>query len=93
MLKFLCTTTTILILFLTRPDLNAETIYKWTDANGVVHITNLPPPKEVKIQEVMRYKEETAKEIREYQHLKENKSQERLKQQKIKDAQNYDPCN
>ena len=35
----------------------------------------------------MLYKEETAKEIREYQHLQENKSQERLKQQKIKDAQ------
>ena len=87
MLKFLCTTGAILILFLARPDLNAETIYKWTDANGVVHISNLPPPKEVKIQEVMRFKKETAKEIREYQHLQEKKSQERFKQQKIKDAQ------
>jgi hypothetical protein len=87
MLKFSCTTTAILFLFLIPPGVNAETIYRWTDENGIIHMTNMPPPEEVKIQEVMRFKKETAKEIREYQDLQEKKSKERLNQEKITDAQ------
>jgi len=77
----------ILLLFLSSPDLDAGKIYQWTDENGVLHLTNLPPPQDAAIQEIIQYQEKTAQEIQEYKLLQEQKRQKRLQQQQIQDAQ------
>jgi len=86
-MKFSHTVAAILVSFLISPDLTAGTIYKWTDKNGVEHITNLPPPEEVKVQERINYKERTAKERQEYQNIQEKEREESLKQQREQEAQ------
>jgi len=77
----------ILLLLFISPSLNAGTIYQWTDQSGVLHITNLPPPKGTKIQEVVQYKEKTAKEIQQDKLVIEQERQERLQQKKTQDTQ------
>ena len=77
----------ILLSLLFATDSNAETIYKWTDERGVIHLTNKLPPEEVTIQKIISYKERTAKEIQEDQHLQEKKLQERLEEQKKLNAE------
>jgi len=67
--------------------LSAQTLFTWTDEAGVVHITDSKPPEGVMVQNVIQYKEKTDGEIREYKRLQEKKRQDRLKQEKIQEAQ------
>jgi len=86
-MKFSRTVAAILFFFLICPDINAETVYRWTDENGVVHITNLPPLKAVKRRKIIRYQEKTTEEKLKYQNLQKKELEKRLKQQKIQEAQ------
>jgi AAA15 family ATPase/GTPase len=85
-MKYACTAAAILILLLIGLNLGAGEIITWTDEDGNVNITNLPPPEGIKIQNVIPYKKKPDEEIREYEHLQEQKRQDRLKQQKIQEA-------
>lgn len=81
------TAAAILIVFLISSNLNAGEIVTWSDDDGNLNITNLPPPKGIKIQNTIQYKEKTDEEIREFKRRQEAKQQDRLKQQKIQEAQ------
>jgi len=37
----------------------AQKLYTWTDENGILHITETPPPKNARVEEVTNYKERT----------------------------------
>lgn len=81
------TVAAILFFFLICPDINAGTVYRWTDENGVIHITNLPALKPVKGRKIIRYQEKTSEEKLKYQNLQKKQLEKRLKQQKIQEAQ------
>jgi hypothetical protein len=85
-MKYTCTAAAILIFLLIGLNLGAGEIITWTDENGNVNITNLPPPAGIKIQNVIPYKKRPDEEIRKYEHLQEQKRQDRLKQEKIQEA-------
>jgi hypothetical protein len=86
-MKFSQIPAVILLLFLSHPELNAETMYKWTDENGVIHLTNQRPPGEIAIQKIISYEDRTAKEIKKYQEAQEKNRHERLIEQKTLNAQ------
>jgi hypothetical protein len=79
-MKYSRTAAAILFLFLICPDINAGTVYRWTDENRVVHITNLPPLKAVKGRKIIRYQEKTTEEKLKYQNLQKQELAKRLKQ-------------
>ena len=41
---------------------SAQKLYTWTDENGILHITDHPPPQRAQIEEVVTYKERTPEE-------------------------------
>jgi len=86
-MKYACTVAAILILLSIGLNLSAGEIIMWTDQDGNLNITNLSPPKGVKIENVIPYKEETEKEIKEYERIQDQQHRHRLKQQKIQEAQ------
>ena len=45
----------ILLCFICGTALGTESIYTWTDKNGVIHMTNKQPPKGVKIEDQIDY--------------------------------------
>ena len=53
--------------------LSAQKLYTWTDENGVVHLSDQPPPKEDTVEnvEVTRYNEKTPQELEAIQNEKE----------------------
>ena len=59
--------------------LNAQKIYTWTDQNGVIHLSDQPPPEKDRAKdiEVMRYEEKTPQEIEAIQN-KKNKLRQKL---------------
>lgn len=42
--------------------LDAQQIYTWTDENGILHISDQAPPKDVNVDEVLKYREKTPQE-------------------------------
>lgn len=40
----------------------AQQIYTWIDENGVIHITDQPPPKKATVEDVLKYKEKSPQE-------------------------------
>ena len=68
----------LLIAAFTAP-LNAQKLYTWSDEDGVLHITDQPPPKNVRIKNVMPYREKTPQELEQIQRERE-KSQQELEQ-------------
>jgi hypothetical protein len=78
----------LLLTLLTAISLNAQKLYTWTDANGVVHISDQPPPGTDRVEdvEVMRYEEKTPQEIEAIQHKKENLRRQLDREERIEKA-------
>jgi hypothetical protein len=55
-MKFLLMGISISLIFLANAALSADKLYTWTDENGNLHITQNPPPKNAKLDDVMTYK-------------------------------------
>jgi len=86
LMKLINIAAAVLIVLLTGLDLHAGQIYQWTDANGVIHITNRTPPKDTRIEKVIRYKEKSSVDIELDQIRKEQKRRESLNQQKLEES-------
>ncbi len=78
----------LLLTLLTALSLNAQKLYTWTDENGVVHITDQPPPETDRIEdvEVMKYDEKTPQEIEAIEHKKENLRRQFDREERIEKA-------
>jgi len=61
-MRFLTATAVVLFTLFTASLLGAQKLYTWTDENGVLHITDYPPPQRARIEEVVTYKERTPEE-------------------------------
>ena len=61
-MRFLIVTAVVLFSLFTASLLGAQKVYTWTDENGVLHITDHPPPQRAQIEEVVTYKERTPEE-------------------------------
>jgi hypothetical protein len=62
-------------------DLIAGKVYSWTDKNGVIHITNTPPPNGAEFKESVKYKDTTPQEMEDY-HRKRKQDRERIETEK-----------
>ena len=71
-MKFFIVTAILLLGLLTAAHLGAQKLYTWTDENGVLHITEQPPPKSAKVEDVMTYKEKTPEELEAIEREKNN---------------------
>ncbi len=49
----------------------AQKLYTWTDDNGVMHITDQPPPQKAQIKDVMTYTKRTPEEMESIQRRKD----------------------
>jgi hypothetical protein len=85
--KFSGTVAAFLVLLLPGSFLVAGDIYTWMDDNGILTITDQPPPDGVQLQHITRYKKEPEKEQKEDPGLHEEIDQEHLQQQKVVAAQ------
>ena len=72
-MKALIITIGLLLTLLAGLSLSAQRIYTWTDKNGVVNLSDQPPPDPVRVEdiEVMEYDKKTPQEIDEIQKQKE----------------------
>jgi hypothetical protein len=68
--------------------LSAQTIYTWTDGNGIVHIADQPPPKTDRLEdvEVIKYEEKTPQEMEAIQHKKESLRRQLDREEQIEKA-------
>lgn len=55
-MKLAVTAITLAFFLTAQTEPSAGTIYQWTDQDGVVHLTNVPPPAGVDEQKVSKYK-------------------------------------
>lgn len=55
-MKYLILGISLSLIFSANAALSADQIYTWTDENGNLHITQTPPPKHAKLDNVMTYK-------------------------------------
>jgi len=69
------------------PHLYAQRIYTWTDENGVTHFTDQAPPKNARVEDVIKYKEKTPQEQEAIERQIEKLRQSNERQDKI-DAAN-----
>ena len=78
----------LLLTLLTAISINAQKLYTWTDANGVVHIADQPPPEKDRVEdvEVIRYEEKTPQEIEAIQHKKETLRHQLDREERIEKA-------
>ena len=65
--------------------LGAQKLYTWTDENGVLHITEQPPPKSTKVEEVMTFKARTPEELK---AIERSKNKERREFEKFEQTEN-----
>ena len=86
-MKLVGTAALFLVLLLPGSFLVAGEIYTWMDDNGILTITDRPPPDGVQLQHIIRYKKKPEKEQKEATSLDEENGQERLQQQKVAAAQ------
>ena len=56
--------------------LSAQRLYTWTDENGILHITEQPPPDRAKVKDVVTYKEKTPAELEAIERRKNKAQQE-----------------
>jgi len=63
--------------------LGAQKLYTWTDENGVLHITEQPPPNSAKVENVMTYKEKTPEELEAIKREKDNIRREFERQEQL----------
>jgi hypothetical protein len=66
--------------------LNAQNIYTWTDAKGVTHITDQPPPQNATVEDVVKFKEKSPQELEAIEHRKEQLRKWNERQDKIEAA-------
>jgi colicin import membrane protein len=89
-MKFLAATAVMLFCIFTASLLGAQKLYTWTDENGVLNITDQPPPQKAQLEEVVTYKERTPEELNAIERRK-NKLRRELdqeeQQEKTQDAQ------
>ena len=78
----------LLLTVLAALSLNAQTIYTWTDENGVVHLADQPPPETDRVPDVeaIKYEEKTPQEIEAIQHKKESLRRKLDKEDQIEKA-------
>ena len=69
------------------PHLYAQRIYTWTDENGVTHLTDQAPPKNARVEDVIKYKEKTPQEQAAIERKIEKLRQSNERQDKIDAAQ------
>ncbi len=79
--------TFILFFLLAGLNLNAGEIITWTDKDGTLNLSNLPPPHGVHVREVIQYKEITDNQKAQRQDRKKTNLQRRLKNRKSKNAE------
>ena len=72
LVKFFIAAAFVLFSLFAAPLLGAQKLYTWTDANGVLHITEQPPPKSAKVEDVMTFKERTPEELEAIEREKDN---------------------
>lgn len=77
----------VFIFFLTGLNLNAGEIITWTDKDGNLNISNLPPPHGVHINESIRYREKADNHGTKRKYTEKQNLQHRLKYQKNEDAE------
>ena len=65
---------------------DAQKLYTWTDDNGVLHITDQPPPKNARIKDVLPYREKTPQELEQIQRQAEIALQASEQEQKRRQA-------
>jgi len=89
-MKYLIATCMVIIsLGIVSPS-GAQKLYTWTDENGVLHITDQPPPKKARVEDVMTYKERTPEELEAIQRRKEQlrrQLDQDLQREKAREAQ------
>jgi len=56
--------------------LNAQKLYTWTDENGILHITDQPPPDWAEVIDVETYKERTPAELEAIERIKNKEQRE-----------------
>lgn len=68
--------------------LNAQKLYTWTDENGVVHLSDQPPPEKDTVEnfEVTRYNEKTPQELEAIENEKETLRRKFDKEEQIDKA-------
>ena len=71
-MKYFIATALLLFSLFAATILGAQKLYTWTDENGVLHITEQPPPKSAKVEDVVTYKERTPEELEAIERNKDN---------------------
>jgi dTMP kinase len=82
-MKHLLSAAVVVFLLATIAPLNAQTmLYTWTDAKGRLHITDIPPPPDAKIKEVVEQTEPTPAEARQLQGTRQRRVEARQDEQR-----------
>ena len=87
-MKHLLSAAVVVFLLTIIAPLNAQTtLYTWTDANGRLHITDIPPPPDGMIKEVVEHTEPTPAEARQLQGLQRRRVETRQDEQRRSEAE------
>jgi len=62
---------------------DAQKLYTWTDEDGVLHITEQPPSKKTRIEDVMTFKERSPEELEAIQREKDKIRREFKRQEQL----------
>jgi hypothetical protein len=77
----------LLFLSFATSNLNAGKVYTWTDENGILHITDQPPPEGTAIKDVIEYDELMPTESRQIESQKEKQRKNSGVEEKIQQAE------
>ena len=86
-MKYFIATAIILFSLFAATILGAQKLYTWTDENGVLHITEQPPPKSAKVENVMTYRKKTPEELAAIERRKEKIRREFERQEQLDQGQ------
>ena len=86
-MKYFIATAIILFSLFATTILGAQKLYTWTDENGVLHITEQPPPKSAKVENVMTYRKKTPEELAAIERRKEKIRREFERQEQLDQGQ------
>jgi hypothetical protein len=78
--KSVILTATFFMVILVFSSGSAQQIYTWTDANGVVHLSDQAPPQDVSVDEVLKYPEKTPQQ---QQAIEEKIEQQRQRLERL----------
>jgi wobble nucleotide-excising tRNase len=82
-MKYFIATAIILFSLFAATIPGAQKLYTWTDENGVLHITEQPPPKSAKVENVMTYRKKTPEELAAIERRKEKIRREFERQEQL----------